>query len=78
MFEVLLLSPLASLAGSGKFRFLASETTTEDLLNLTELLETGQVTPVIERRYALRDVADALRYLETGRARGKVVIAKGA
>ena len=78
LFEVMLLGPVASLAGSGKFRFLASETTTEDLANLTELLETGQVTPVIDRRYALRDVADALRYLETGRARGKVVIALDA
>ena len=78
LFEVMLLGPVASLAGNGKFRFLASETTTEDLVNLTELLETGQVTPVIDRRCALRDVADALRYLETGRARGKVVIALDA
>lgn len=74
MFEVLLLGPLASLGRNGKFRFLASETTTEDLVVLTELLETGKVAPVIDRRYPLSGVADALRYLETGRARGKVVI----
>lgn len=58
----------------GAFRFLASETTTEDLVVLTELLEAGKVAPVIDRRYPLSGVADALRYLETGRARGKVVI----
>ena len=74
MLEVLLLGPLAALGGHGKFKFLASETTTEDLVDLTPLLETGQVQPVIDRRYALRDVPDALRYMETGRARGKVVV----
>ena len=49
-----------------------------DLLSLIELLESGKVMPVIDRRYALRDVPDALRYLETARARGKVVIALDA
>ena len=78
MFEVRLLGPLASLGGNGRFRFLASETTTEDLVCLTELLESGKVVPVIDRRYALQEVPDALRYLETGRARGKVVIALDA
>ena len=34
----------------------------------------GQVTPVIDRRYSLAEVPEAIRYLETGRARGKVVI----
>ena len=75
MFEVLLLGPLASRGRDGKFRFLASETTTEDLVFLTELLEADKVVPVIDRRYPLSGVPDALRYLETGRARGKVVIA---
>ena len=73
-FQVLLGGSLASMAGSRKFRFLASETTTEDLVELTGLLDAGKVVPVIDRRYALSDVPDALRYLETGRARGKVVI----
>ena len=74
MFEVLLLGPAASRGSNGKFRFLASETTTEDLLSLTELLESGKVVPLIDRRYALQEVPDALRYIETGRARGKVVV----
>ena len=39
-----------------------------------ELMESGRVTPVIDRRYPLTAIADAIRYLETGRARGKVVI----
>ncbi len=41
---------------------------------MKELLEAGKVTPVIDRRFPLRDVADAIRYLEAGHAKGKVVI----
>ena len=47
----------------------------EDLTHLTELIEAGTLTPVIDRTYPLREAAEAIRYLETGRARGKVVIA---
>ena len=45
-----------------------------DLLILKQLLETGTVVPVIDRRYPLAETAEAIRYLETGRARGKVII----
>jgi NADPH:quinone reductase-like Zn-dependent oxidoreductase len=47
----------------------------EDFLVLQELLEAGKVTPVIDRRYALSELPEALRYLGEGHARGKVVIA---
>lgn len=47
----------------------------DDLAALGNLVEGGRVKPVIDRRYALREIAEAMRYLETGRARGKVVIA---
>ena len=46
----------------------------DDLIVMRELLETGRVTPVIDRSYPLRDVPSAIRYLEEGHARGKVVI----
>lgn len=46
----------------------------EDMLVLSELIESGQVTPVIDRCYPLAEVPEAIRYLEEGRARGKVVI----
>jgi len=45
-----------------------------DLVVLKELIEAGKVVPVIDRRYPLNATAEAIRYLETGRARGKVVI----
>jgi len=46
----------------------------QDLNYLKELLEGGKVQPVIDRCYSLREVPKALRYLEKGHARGKIVI----
>jgi NADPH:quinone reductase-like Zn-dependent oxidoreductase len=42
---------------------------------LAELIESGQVTPVIDRTYPLSQAPDAIRYMQQGHARGKVVIA---
>jgi NADPH:quinone reductase-like Zn-dependent oxidoreductase len=53
---------------------LYAEITNERLTTLGELMARGKVTPVIDRTYSLEQVADAVRYVETGRARGKVVI----
>jgi NADPH:quinone reductase-like Zn-dependent oxidoreductase len=49
----------------------------DDLQLLKELIEAGKLTPVIDRTYSLSEVPDAIRYLEEGHARGKVVIAVG-
>jgi NADPH:quinone reductase-like Zn-dependent oxidoreductase len=46
----------------------------EDMLVLKELIEAGKITPVIDRRYPLSEVPDAIRYMRDGHARGKVVI----
>jgi NADPH:quinone reductase-like Zn-dependent oxidoreductase len=46
----------------------------EDLTILRELVQSGKVTPVIDRRYALSEVSEAIRYLEEGHARGKVIV----
>lgn len=53
--------------------FISSENR-EDLIVLTEFIESGKLTPVIDRTYPLAEVPEALRYLEEGRAQGKVVI----
>lgn len=45
-----------------------------DMQLLGELMQTGKMTPVIDRRYALSDVTKAMEYLESGRARGKVIV----
>ena len=46
----------------------------DDLVAVAELMGDGAVTPVIDRQFALEDLADAIRYSETGRARGKILI----
>ncbi len=46
----------------------------EDLDALAQILASGKVVPVIDRRYDYTETVDAIRYMETGRARGKVVI----
>ena len=55
-------------------RPLASEPNQADLQLLKELVETGKVTPVIDKTYPLSQVPDAIRDLHAGRARGKIVI----
>ncbi|MGH2472606.1 MAG: NAD(P)-dependent alcohol dehydrogenase [Candidatus Limnocylindria bacterium] len=57
-----------------KLRILSSTEHRSDLQILTELIEAGKVTPVLDRKYALSEVPEAIRYLERGHARGKVVI----
>jgi NADPH:quinone reductase-like Zn-dependent oxidoreductase len=55
-------------------RPLASEPNQTDLHFLTELIEAGKITPVIDRTYPLERVPEAVRYLETDQARGKIII----
>lgn len=57
-----------------KLRPLAAMPNTENLTVLTDLIESGKVTPIIDRTYPLVETPDAIRYLEEGHARGKVVI----
>ncbi|HEX7197642.1 MAG TPA: NAD(P)-dependent alcohol dehydrogenase [Candidatus Limnocylindria bacterium] len=60
--------------GSRKLGFMLTDIEREDLIFLKEVVEAGSVTPVIDRSFPLAGVPDALRYLETMRARGKVII----
>jgi len=57
-----------------KLRTLMAKRSKEDLAILRDLMEAGKVTPVVDRRYRLSEVPEAIRYLEEGHARGKVVI----
>jgi NADPH:quinone reductase-like Zn-dependent oxidoreductase len=54
--------------------FFMAKTKKEDLALMAELVQAGRVTPVIDKCYSLSEVAEAIRYLEKGHARGKVVI----
>ena len=74
MLEGLLLGPWISMTGSKKITMFAVKPSQEDLIFLKELLETGKVVPVIDRRYPLSEVAEAIRYHEKGHVQGKIVI----
>jgi NADPH:quinone reductase-like Zn-dependent oxidoreductase len=60
---------------SQSLSMMIAKRSTEDLETLGRLIAEGQVRPVIDRRYRLTEVPEAIRYLETMHARGKVVIA---
>ena len=57
-----------------KIVFLLAELDPKDLDTLRDWMQAGKVTPVIDRRYALSEVPEAIRYLEQGHARGKVIV----
>jgi NADPH:quinone reductase-like Zn-dependent oxidoreductase len=73
-FQALLLGPLISMTGSKKMGAMYAKPNQNDYVFLIELFEAGKVGPVIDRRYPLSEVPEALRYLEEGHAQGKVVI----
>jgi NADPH:quinone reductase-like Zn-dependent oxidoreductase len=76
------LGPLPHIAGtilkskgrSQTVKFFVAKITTEELETLGELLESGKITAVIDRRYELSEAAEALAYLGEGHARGKIVL----
>ncbi len=78
LFQVMIVGAWVSRFGEQDIGSMGSAVPKEDdLLTIKELLESGQVRAVIDQCYPLSDTADALRYLETGRTRGKVVITIG-
>ena len=68
--KALLLTPFVS----QRFEPLLANFNPEDLRTLGELMQSGKLTPVIDRRYPLAETADAMRYVEAGHAHGKVVL----
>ena len=74
IFQAMLLGPWMSIIGNKKMGSSMTKSNQKDLVFMRELIEAGKVMPVIDRRYPLSEVADAMRYLEKGHAQGKVVI----
>ena len=67
-------APLASIFTSQRLRGLTARERAEDLNTLSELIESGKITPLIDRAYPLADAPDAIRHLAEGHATGKVVV----
>lgn len=74
VFHAMLLGPLISKTGNRKMSNSPVKPNNRDLVFMKELIDAGKVKPVIDRRYSLGEVPDALRYIEEGHAKGKVVI----
>ena len=78
MIQVLLFGPWLGRNSDRNIRFLAVPQNRTDLLAITELIETGEVLPVIDRIYAFEAIPEAMRYVAEGGAKGKVVITHDA
>ena len=76
-FQATLLGPLISMMGSKKLGSMLGKPNQKDYDFLIELIEAGKVVPVIDRRYPLSEVPEALRYYGGGHVQGKVVITVG-
>lgn len=74
IFQALFLSSLMSMFGDKKMGITMAKPNQKDLTFITELFEAGKVKPVIDRHYPLTELPDAIRYLEEGHAKGKVII----
>ena len=74
MFQAMILGPVMSMKGHRKLGAFLAKPNQKDLVFLRELLEAGTISPVIDRRYPLHKVSNAVRYLEAGHAKGKLVI----
>ena len=73
-FDRALRAPMLSLLVRQRLGSVMCSENAADLLVLTELIESGKLTPVIDKTYPLSQTPDAVRYMQEGRARGKVVI----
>jgi NADPH:quinone reductase-like Zn-dependent oxidoreductase len=73
-FDRMLRAPLLSPFVSQRLRAVTASEDSADMEVLKDMIEAGQVTPVIERAYTLAEAPDAIRHLAAGRARGKLVI----
>jgi NADPH:quinone reductase-like Zn-dependent oxidoreductase len=76
-FRQMLRAPAASLFTGQRLRPVVSKEPHEDLVSLAELIEAGSVTTVVGKTYPLVDAAEAVRDLERGHARGKIVVTVG-
>lgn len=74
IFEALLLGSWLSEKNGRKLGSISAHANLQDLLTLKEMLEAGKIAPIIDKRFPLSEVPEAMRYLGTGHARGKVVI----
>lgn len=77
MLELMLAAPLARLTGGPRMTMMMASVEADDLAFVGGLLRSGEIVPALDRSFPLAQVPEAIRYLEAGRARGKVVVSVG-
>ncbi|MCM3764678.1 NAD(P)-dependent alcohol dehydrogenase [Neobacillus niacini] len=73
-FQTLFFGPFISMTGGKKISNLLQRANQQDLNHIKELLETGKVKPIIDKRYTLNEITEAFNYFQDGHAQGKVII----
>lgn len=74
MFQAMVVGPMFSISSKKKFGSFLQRANRDDLIFIKELIESGKVKPVIDKKYKLSEVPAAFRYFEEGHSQGKVVI----
>lgn len=74
IFQAMLFAPLMSSKGGKRMGGVSAKVSQKDMLTLKELLEAGKIVPVIDRCFPFDEAVDAMRYVDAGHARGKVVV----
>lgn len=74
MFQAMVVGPMISISSKKKFGSFLQRANRDDLIFIKELIESGKVKPVIDKKYKLSEVPAAFRYFEEGHSQGKVVI----
>ncbi|WP_462413739.1 NAD(P)-dependent alcohol dehydrogenase [Neobacillus sp. Marseille-QA0830] len=74
LYQTLFLGPFISMTGNKKIGNLLQRANQQDLNHVKELLETGKIKPIIDKRYKLHEITEAFKYFQEGHAQGKVVI----
>ena len=74
MFSAILLGPIKSKKGGKTIRDFTAKASQKDLIFLNGWLEAGKIVPMVDRCYPLAETAEAMRYLEAGHAKGKIVV----
>lgn len=74
LYQTLFIGPFISMTGSKKISSLLQRANQKDLNDVKELLETGKVKPIIDKRFKLSEITKAFKYFQEGHAQGKVVI----
>jgi NADPH:quinone reductase-like Zn-dependent oxidoreductase len=72
--RVMAFGAIMSMTGNKKISGMMAKPNSGDLTIIKDLIEKGKISPVIDRKYPFQELPEAMRYLEEGHARGKIIV----